>query len=364
MTLTMTMILLVAMTALMLGAGRVTTMEQRTSASYSREKEVSHAAEAGVDYGIAWLGKNEWAPGDPEPTPIAVASATGDTYTPTLTFERFGGLIWITSSVAAASDAAITATVRQAVTVKGGLTNFTTLDAPPLVLNGCVVDDTTGGPDIYPKLTGTYANASAATTQADGGDGTSGTTGNATPDCLIWGHIDPHGGIPEGEIFESGFTGSIWERVFTISRDQFKQWAAADPTRYRWIDDSTPFHESLGSCTDPVVVVFSEKADCPHINGGPRIYGTVFLETNKDPTDPTKTETDSSNCWTNGWGGAVVYGTVIIDGDMGKFNSNTELHPFEEECPPAGGDPSATGETLNFPVSAARYPGTWTDFSL
>ncbi|WP_455204724.1 hypothetical protein, partial [Kaarinaea lacus] len=79
---------------------------------------------------------------------------------------------------------------------------------------------------------------------------------------------------------------------------------------------------------------------CPKINGGPTIYGVVFV--------------DSDCPSANGFGGADFYGSAVVNGNINKLNANTDFYQ-------SNGVSILASPT--FPDGfAPREIGTWSDF--
>ena len=88
-----------------------------------------------------------------------------------------------------------------------------------------------------------------------------------------------------------------------------------------------------------MIVVFDAAANCPKINGGPTFYGIVFI--------------DSDCSMANGFGGTTVYGSVAVNGNIDKFNANTDLFHWNNT--------GVSTPTNLKPGVAPRMMGTWSD---
>lgn len=246
---------------------------------------------------------------------------------------------------------------------------------PPLVVNGCIAGST-GTPQICPDQ---GPGSPCPVLPAPGTPGTSiknlylrdlnndGTVTEAEKaTCLSTGHMDLHGGgvtAPAAPAASSSCNPqAAWTTVFgSVTKDMVMQWSTAQanaglsqsttPKRtVYWIDSPAPFHDSLGSPTEPVTLVFSSAActpDCPAINGGPQIYGTVYLDT----------ACDASRA--NGWGGGTVHGTVAIDSGMDNLNANTQLFYAGN----TGGSQPALLPPGADPAKVQRLAGSWKDWN-
>lgn len=246
---------------------------------------------------------------------------------------------------------------------------------PPLVVNGCIAG-TTGTPQICPDQ---GQGAPCPILASPGAVGTSiknlrlenldgvGDISQADKNaCLDTGHLNLHGGdivapaVPAPA--PSCNPQAAWSTVFgSVTKTMVQDWSAAQaaaglsqtttPKRtVYWIDSNQPFHDNLGSATEPVTLVFSSAActpDCPTINGGPEVYGTVYLDTGCDASRA------------NGWGGGTVYGTVAIDSGMSNLNANTQLFfaGNSSRSQPAPLPPGAD------PTRVQRLGGSWKDWN-
>lgn len=245
----------------------------------------------------------------------------------------------------------------------------------PLIVNGCIAG-TTGTPDICPDQ-GSGAPCPSQSTPGTAGtsilnlwlrdmnnDGVVNDADRAA--CLSTGHLDLHGGGMVSPAVPAApapcNSNATWATVFgdiskTLVQDWSNQQATAGLTQSTtpkrtvyWIDSPAPFHNSLGSAEEPAIVVFSSAActpNCPAINGGPRIYGTVYLDTGCDASRA------------NGWGGGTVYGTVAFESGMSNLNSNTELF-YNARAGGAQPPPLPPGAD---PARVQRLAGSWKDWN-
>jgi hypothetical protein len=361
-TLVIASILIAATTLAVRGVTRSSILETRITANEVRIKEVGHAAEATLDWAIAWYMENEptWV-GDPTDLSVpeefvltgmpAITSASSGSYTGGAVFRRIpidpavpetelaNGYVLIIATATASSDSAVTATVRQYVHDNLLLAN-PDFDAPPLVLEGCI-SGITGTPDIDP---GPPPSTAIATADDD--------TGNA---CIDLGHLNVNG----GDIEDNSFTpGTLWSQIFNdISKDDMRAISDAENAAgiantdsdrtVIWVDDSGNYNPSdlaagkvLGSPENPVIVIFSETAVCPKANGGMKVYGIVYFDTTCEDA--------------NGWGGLKVVGTVAVKGDLKDGSANSLIQNWND----FGGDDPYNLKT----PWIARVPGSWRDF--
>jgi len=377
-TLLVVVILLLLMTILTLTVNRNSVVEQKMTGNDIRAREGQEAAEAGLEYGVAWAGKNviTWignsmicpgATGCPTLSTIT-GSSTGEDYTiSSLVYARnsvTSDFIKITSTSQGSVDSTITAT--SSVYIKpGGLLTSDGKQPPPLVMDGCMTSST-GTPDIYPKWddlngdgikdAGELDNA-IITSQPEtvggnycldycgpggGCDASAAGTGN--------GHLDLNGGVlTNNEAFpdnDGDGTGTIWEYYFDVTQAQYQAVASTTLSTsggpYYVTSTGNWAGGTYGTPTSPVIIVFENG--CPKPTGNTTIYGILFYnEVNGCVSDPM-----------NGWGNVTVYGSVGANGGIHKMNANLEIH----------GVGSGAGMTTitEIPINASKLPGTWSDF--
>ncbi len=354
-TLLVVTMLALAMTVISLTTARTGIMEQQIVGNDLRAREAFEAANAGIEYGIAYLTNDSaysnykrltWTNSDGNqsslPNTASENITLGDfSYMLNVTYQRElkSSYIKVLSIATETHDNTITATNEQYVKVQ--------FNAPPLVIDGCL-DGVVGGPDLY---IGTRADSIAVgTSNSSANQGVWGDGNDADNPCLKQGHLNAHGGQPVGALFPPG---KAWEYIFgTTTREQIKARADAEVAariadsdrNYVWVSDSGNYHTSWGSPTHPVILVFDAAADCPRINGSPTIYGIVFVD---------------APCSANGWGGAAIYGSVVINGNVSKLNANTAIHDWTD----ASGTVKSLGNSFSF-INDGIYkiPGTWKDF--
>ncbi|MBY4675838.1 pilus assembly PilX family protein [Marinobacterium arenosum] len=344
-TLAISMVVLLAATLTAFGMVRTTLIEQRITNNDTRAKEARHAAEAALEYGIAWYTSNNpsWSTSgsveiaSPSSAAPTLTGNNGEQFTATVGYQRDPSqpnYVRVTASVVAASAANISASVQQYIYNNSLLANPTSL-GPPMIIDGCF-SGALGNPDIYPSGYGSGGpfGSAISTSQPSTVDGS---------DCIQLGHLNVHGGATEND----AFSGDLWNQLFSVSRTEMKAIAdqevangVADEDRtVVWVTSTANYHTSWGSASKPVILVFDAVANCPTINGNPTIYGVVFMDSACDSA--------------NGWGGTDVYGTVAVNGDVSDLNANTTISDWSL----TGGD---TGHLKS--GIAPRIPGSWKDF--
>lgn len=348
-----TLILLFILTLLAVLGTRVLVQDTRSTANEMQAARAFEAAEAGLEYGVAWLAAN--------PPPYAfvadnagfgtfAACAAGNVcqrisadksltlggFNVTIRFRRASvplasiNYIDVMAHAVSTADAANRASTRQSVFVSPFNNNKPGAGAPPLVVNGCL-SGVTGTPDLVPQAAGKTGIVSS---QAAG--------------CLDNGHMDLHGGTKVG----NGFGGTAWDYVFPgIPKADMKaisdaQAAAGLPLAERsvvWVDATAPWHDSVGSLgppVKPVVLVFSAAAGCPKMNGNPKIVGIVYYE---------------AGCDAQGFGGTELHGSLVYEGSLTKFNANTSLN-FN------AGVSTLVSTGSNLGGKLPKVAGTWRDY--
>ncbi|GAB6141382.1 hypothetical protein JCM14076_21110 [Methylosoma difficile] len=386
-TLLTALMLLMGLTLMTLTTSRTNLIDLQITGNDIRSREAKEAAEAGLEYGIAWGSRNliatgethcPNAPGCPALEPIT-GLTSGETYQITdLVFNKSNNFIKVTST-ATGSDANITATAESFIAQARNQKLFKAQSSspPPWVIASCITTPATGNPGIYLSNAGNPAVIS-------------GTSANSA--CLPAGHLNTYlwtdddlDGVKEDNeqgantpFITNTFSGCpggscAWLHTFDMSLADAKQaasdaghvfsgsipcGASAEPSIYV-IDNSGSINRAdisggclsngdanLGTASEPVLIIVPASAGCPTFNGGITIYGIVYYET-------------TSACASQGWGGASVYGSVIWEGNVDRPNANSV---FVESN--YGND----GETLDSRFKfgnisqANRLPGTWKDF--
>lgn len=312
------LILLFSISGITLYAANTGVLEQKISTNDYRSKQLSEAADAGLQYAMAWLSANavSWIT-DPNDANFQIDN---NNLTTTLT-NGFTADIQLRRATASAEHVTITATATEtggapvtAVAQTVVLQRKVVVSGPeaPLVINGCV-SSVNGNPDIE-NTSSTYEVVSSQSSA-----------------CIEQGHF---GGSTGFDVQGNGFTGTAWDRTFGISQAEMQALASVAGSNVYWITQSTPWHTDLGSIGNPVIAVFT---NCAKVNGGTTIVGIAYY---------------FGACETNGWGAGTILGSVVIDGDMTHMNANTLLQY----------DSSYVNGLENNTIGLkARVPGTWID---
>jgi Tfp pilus assembly protein PilX len=394
------LILLIAMAMLAVTTMRSGMVEQQITGNDMRAREAFEGSDAGIEYGLAYLTNNSnfsnykalpWATSDSSQSWQLASNniVSGNfSYTPNITYQRMqdSDYINILSTATETHDHTITAVNEQYVKVQPILNGGSSFNAPPLGIDGCLTN-VHGGPDIY---TGTYPHGIAVGTShgpADqgtwsndknsqasfifsssafgnqkrddddndkenkGDDDKNNGNGNGDDDhevlCLVQGNLNAHGGQPAGALFTPG---RAWEYVFgNFTREQIKAKADAEVANdiadsdrsFIWVTATENYNNhDWGSATHPVILVFDKVAKCPSIHSS-TIYGVVFID---------------HPCTANGWGGATVYGAVIVNGNISGLNANTAIYDWSVTPNTA----NSLGDSIIDGIY--KVPGTWKDF--
>lgn len=344
-TLLVTLLLAMIMGVMAMTTAQTGLMEQRITGNDLRAREVQEAAEAGLEYGVAWGKKNaipnsvtcasgSLPTGCPSALTTVVGSSTGETYGYTLTYTKGTNAIKVTSTGRGVADNTITAVseawIKQIsfLTTKGE-------SAPPFVINGTLTN-VTGTPDIN---TGNPPGVAILTSQPVSG--------------IETGHFDLHGGTVNQDTFPATST-PAWNYLFSVPLSVAINIATANgyvkststlpatPASgkepfYVWDSDSH-ISSNYGTATSPVVIIIT-NGHCPKLNGGPTIYGFVYFP---------------ASCSDQGWGNAEIHGTIVSEGNITKVTANS--------LSIGNGIGGGGTDTSKFISEATRIPGTWKDF--
>ncbi len=349
--LAVTMILLFLVLLVTLFGARALVQDTRAGANEYQSARAFEAAEAGIEYGIAWLNAN------PSPYPFvadkspygvftgcAAASACErvgpdlainlpNGFTVTVRLRRATvpldalNVIEVLAHAVSTADAGNVARARQKALVSPFNKNKPGLGAPPLLINGCL-SGVTGNPSIVPKAAGASALVSSQAVA-----------------CLDEGHLNLNGGAKTG----SGFTGTAWDQLFpgisktemqTIAQTQIDAGLALADRSVIWVTSTSPWHDSAGSAAKPVILIFSAASGCPKVNGNPAITGIVYFD---------------GGCDSNGFGGATIDGTLAYEGALTKFNANATLRYSSAVA-------DLTGKGANLGGKTPKLAGSWRDF--
>lgn len=350
-TLIVTTLLMLLMSITSMTAARLGMIEQKTVAAEQRMREAKQAAQAGLVHAIAWLEDHPCGGGCPALTTPTLTTASGYTYDPVVTFTDVSGYLLVRATAVANEENSIRADVQQLVRQMSLLSRRGRL-APPILVDGCLTD-VKGGPAIYPQPDGD-AVLSLATSAPGDGRGcieVANSAGNwhvdvalctdagadvaCSPESTLGStsvDSDTRADYLSGADLSSLAEPRSWNYMFNVSLSEAIAQATAAGRVYAASGDvptgpapevpftvytgSAPFNGSgtrtYGTPERPIVLIMSNPG-CPKLNGGVTIYGYVYYQ-----GDPA-----AVSC--NGWGGAKITGTVILETDGNGFNANTEF---------------------------------------
>ncbi len=349
-TLTMSLVVLFLASLMVFYTSSGMLFEIKTGNNQLYQSKAMEAARGSVEHSMAWLVNSSntsslaWTADATGPAgtnqkataasfPSSVSSQTIGGYTVAVSLWRNSATPTILEVSAAASGDA-NATIRQRIRL--GTTTVTTTTpntlniatVAPIVINGKLLD-VVGTPDVYPSTIGGVAIATSSTNSND----------------IQIGHLDLNGGT----ISYGAFTGDAWSFVFpNTTKAQMK--AAADFEKIYYYDAAlqppNPWHTSIGTASNPVILIFDTGAGCPTINGNVAIYGLVYF---------------ANACVDNGWGGVEIHGSMVADGTITKLNANAEFTGWSVS--------SGTGvitlpptTTTSTAQTFAKLAASWRDF--
>jgi len=383
-TLMVSVVLLLLLTIMSFTAARMAVQQQRLAGTDLHTREAHEAAEAGLEFALAWLRQNACNQGSCDPAVCNtdcfpgvgdISVGSGYSFSPRVSFTvQPGGFLLVQSTAVSNEDSDIRSVVQQVIRQTDLLTP-SGRSAPPVVVDGCSSGNT-GTTDIFPRP------GAKAMISLD-------LKGQSLTDCLDVGHIsfklcDDNG----TQVLCSADTGlqidvtgpaylgdesanrpntiyAAWDYIFTEPLAEAKQKAAdagqvytsdndipagdAPEVPYIVYDSRLPFNRNanqghIGSPTRPVIIIVPAARNCPTFNGSSKIYGFIYFE-NEDA------------CRNEGWGGTDVYGSVIYEGDGNKFTGNANL--FDVGNLDGGGEE----DTTLILDDIAKALGSWKDWT-
>ena len=375
MTLLVGLLLLIGAGIITFSATRTGVIERRIANNEFRAREAQQAAQAGLEYALAWLAENLWTTGDAEPSPPPVTAANGYVYQTRLTFTKNFHGVCARAQATATTEPEILANAWECFNQTGlfDSTSATTMP-PPLVLAGCLAEPTEPAElfvlNANAVMTGRAANASCLP--------------QGSLDISAWNDANDNRIL---EPFEEGASASFdrtafdgcpgdlcaWNHVFDMPLEDAKTAAtesghvytshipcgAAAPPGLYLIETTGPIDavdltgacsgaegagdHGIGSPQKPILLIVPADSGCPSFNDGIDIHGIVYYES-------------TTACATQGWGGARVHGSVIWEGDVGAPAANARF--IETEY----GTGSHLNDAFQTIRGATRIPGTWRDW--
>ncbi len=346
-------LIVVLVLAMIMGVVGLTTAqigstEQKIVGNDLRAREAHEAAEAGLEYGVAWatqhtISSNLTCSSDPLPAgcPTALTtvtgSSTGESYSYTLTYTTGTSSLEVTSVAQGVNDATIQATSQEWIKQISRL-NTNGKSAPAIVVNGGL-SGVTGNPTID---SGNPPGTAILTSQPVASVDTGHLGGNPTLGAVVSTTL-PATATPAWDyLFGTSLASATATAIangYVESSGSLPTTPAADKAPFYVWDSGSHISSNYGSATSPVVIIVA-AGNCPKMNGGPTIYGIVYFP---------------ASCSDQGWGNATIYGSIVAEGAITKLNANVTIH--------SNGQGTGGSQLFNnFVYSAARIPGTWKDF--
>lgn len=358
-TLLVAVLLLTVATLASMAVGKAIYFEQRLTGNDLRAKEVLAAAQHGLEFGMEYLaggntiGWSGSSAGATATLPMANTdhgqSGTGtDSYTHTITAEILTDLsdatvVEIRSTATGVADGQVSRTVSNRI-VMIGILSSNGGNAPPIVVEGCMTG-VTGTPDIsHPSTIPAVSSLSC-------------TPCGAAP-CIDTGGFDAYvdGSVTatDPETTNTSSSDSLWDTLFSITKDQFRSMATKYPERFINVNDGyetaghyskayngSTWNDDTGTAKSPVIMFIEASEGCPKINGDVDIVGLIYF--------------DDPNCASHGFGKGKIQGTIAVSGSLTKHTANTDINYF-----PLGGSFGGGGAgAFNF---VSVVPGSWKDF--
>jgi len=334
------LVLMMLTTLLTLTVAHTQLTETRMAGNERWQKRLSLAAESAAEAATAALPRAApalpWSPAGEDGTLVSrarPAASAGGVATRVIyrRSDRNSPFIEIQVTSSAQGGRGIAARVSEEVRLLTVLSPLAE-SAPPLVINGCL----SGGADVSIRPINSDSDTA--------GDALWRYT--ALP-CPALAAIDIHAG--RGVV--KSLDDTLWTTLFSISRDEYAQLAAAElnrPTarrRYWQIDPAAlvdgKWARSLGNRDRPVVLYFPATTGCPRFAAGVRIFGVVFI----DAACPEPLA--------DGW--LEITGTLAINGNANSGHARIELQHIRNADRPQ--------TRLSLPaIRVVRIPGSWKDF--
>ncbi|MDC7707403.1 hypothetical protein [Vogesella indigofera] len=365
-TLTMSLVVLFLASLMVFYTSSGMLFEIKTGNNQLYQSKAMEAARGSVEHSMAWLVNSSntsslaWTADANGPTGTN-QKATAASFPSSVSEQSIGGYtvavsLWRNSAtptileVSAAASGDANATIRQRIRL--GTTTVTTTtpntlnlaSIAPVVINGGL-SGVTGKPEVIPSTTGGIAIlTSSSQSQISLGE-----NGND--------HFDLNGGTVcaadvdcDGDgLLNDSFTTTAWEYLFpNITKAEMK--AAADFSKIYFYDETRmapdPWHASIGTSANPVILIFDEGSGCPTMNGSVTIYGLVYY---------------GDSCQDHGWGGANIVGSMVADMSITKLNANVDFSGWSVN--------SGTGvitlpptTTTSTAQTFAKLAASWRDF--
>lgn len=376
-TLLIGLLLLVGAGILTFSATRTGVIEQRIAGNEARSIEAQQAAQAGLEYGLAWLRGRRWSEDGSQPQPPQTEASSGYVYDTRLTVAKNPYGICLSAQATAASEPGVTATAHDCIEQTGLFDGSpSTVMPPPLTLAGCLntpAQDSSiavrNGESIS-ILTGDEASSRCLPQGNLSASAWTDDNANRVMDAIEQGESLP---IRRASFIGCPAAGCVWNQVFDMSLDQATQIAVAahheftdripcgavgPPGVYiirsggtidamsmsgQCIGTPGVNNRTIGAPDSPVLLIVPESSGCPSFSKDISIYGIVYY------ASPTA-------CEHSGWGGASIHGAVLWEGSAGQIGAGSRF--IEADY----GSGSMLNDAFQVITHAARIPGTWRDW--
>mgnify|MGYP001806279703 FL=1 len=371
------LVLLVGAGILTISGTRTSVMEQRIASNEYRAEEARQAAQAGLDYALAWLGTHLWRPGESAPSPPDIQAAHGETYQIRLTFSKRTDGVCVRSRADAETATETGASVWGCIDQHGLFDASQATGMPaPLVLAGCMAAPTEPAALILNERT-TFAvqtgqDANPSRLPQGSLEVSTWSDGNADH-VMAASEEGASGSYRRGHFAGCPGARCAWNSVFAMGLEEAKGLAIKADHSYSGelpcggskapgiyliaTSDLVSGSKMTGSCvgedgvdahtigtpTHPILLIVPSDSGCTPFAADISIYGIVYYES------PTA-------CSAQGWGGARIQGAVIWEGDIGTLAADSRIIATDY------GVGSALDDAFQVVHGAAVIPGTWRDW--
>ena len=377
MTLLFGLMLLIGAGILAFSSARTGVVEQRIATNEQQSILAQQAAQAGLDYALAWLGTQVWRPGDAVPSVPDLSAEDGQRFRIELQFSRRANAVCVRSRASSDQDPGLESIARECFT-QTGLFDVApeTRAPPPLVLAGCLEEPLEPSElwrldeDAPAILSGRAADADCLPQ----GQLAVGVWNDRNADRVL----TPDEKGPSADLERARIDGCpgahcVWNRVFALPLDEAKRRAetaghvfadripcgATEPPGLYLIhvsgtidalrlsgfcaEDVGVDSRTIGTPDQPILLIVPSEAGCPRFAPDIRVHGIVYYES-------------GTACAGQGWGGARLQGAVLWEGDVQAPALDSVF--IETDW----GAASALNTAFQVIDGAIRVPGTWRDW--
>lgn len=375
MTLLFALLLLIGAGILAFGAGRTGVVEQRIANNEQQGIEAEEAAEAGLDYALAWLSDNVWTPDVAPPTPPVHRSVKGELYDTGLRLTPAPNAICVRSRAVSREDAHLTATVYACFAQGGLFAPSPAVTMPPaLMIGGCwtappgTAELYVPGADALSIVSGESAGIAClpqgalevSTWRDSDGDRRLAPSEKGPSAEYRRARIDgcPGAHCTWNQVFDLPFdeATALAENAGHVFTDQIPCGATSAPGIYLiqhdgpidrldlsggCVDEDGDARYAIGTPAKPILLIVPGTGGCPIFADDIEIQGIVYFE---------------QPCAGTSWQDASIQGAVIWEGDAAPPGDQAV---FIETDYGSGSELNAAFQVV---TGAARVPGTWRDW--